>query len=263
MALLSSMSIPTYGMSNISSNGTQGLGGEIKIPGTGLTLYGGGKEKTPTGMSNAAIVGNVTPQRILTAIKEYQLPTTSNMDFQEALIKKLATTEYGQQKLAEMEKAYGKTKSGNFVDNILGARTQFLLDGLDEFNKIKKIDEDRPAYISTGFKGQPTEKILDFGKNQKASRGYWDYYTNLPSGDPRMISHLDSARKNIAPAGAKYLTTMAEMAPIYNYEKAARDDYYKQFGKYPPTGPAAKKILVQLPEGKQYEALKKYLGFQK
>ena len=248
--------------SKVGENGTQGPGGEIKIPGTGLTLYQGGKQKTPTGKSNAAIEEGITPEVILMSVKKHQLPITSNKDFQEALVKKLATTEYGQQKLAEMQEKYGSTKSGSIVDNILGARTRFLLNGLDEIGKIKKIEEDRPAYISTGIKGQPTEKILDFGKNQKASRGYWDYYTNLPSGDPRMISHLDSARKNIAPKGAKYLTTMAEMAPIYNYENIQRENYKKEHGVYPPAGPRAKQLMVTLPEDKQYDALRKYLGFK-
>ena len=264
MALLSLMS-NSYGLSNIGSNGTQGPG-EIKIPGTGLTLYGGGKETTPTGMKNAAIESGVTPEFVLESIKKYKLPITSNKDFQEALVKKLATTELGQQKLAEVEKKYGKTKAGTIVDNFLGARTRYLLNGLDEVNKLKEIEENRPAYISTGFKGEPTEKMLYFGNNKQASeasRGYFDYYTTLPKGDPRMISHLDSARKNIAPKGAKYLTTMAQMEPIFNYQNIENEKYKKIHGSYPPPSPRAKQLIVDLPEGKQYEALKNYLGFQK
>jgi len=260
MALLSSMSIPAYGMSNISSNGTQGPGGEIKIPGTGLTLYGGGKEKTPTGMSNAAIVGNVTPQRILTAIKEYQLPTTSNMDFQEALIKKLATTEYGQQKLAEMEKTYGKTKSGNFVDNILGARTQFLLDGLDEFNQIKNIEENKPQFLPEYINGSKVpNKMLSFGSNKKAADSYFNYMMSLKNQSPELKAYSDSARKNIAPAGAKYLTTMADMNPILKYEAEQEELFKQKFGKYPPKL-SGRKVTVMLPEEQQSNILKKYLG---
>jgi hypothetical protein len=261
MALLSSMSIPGYGMSNSGSNGTIGPGGEIKIPGTGLTLYQGGKEATPTGMSNAAKAGGVTPERILTSIKAYQLPTTSNIDFQAAIIKKLASTPYGQQKLAEMEKTYGKTKSGNFVDNFLGARTQFLLDGLDEFNELKQIEENKPSYQKFSDKSGKIEKILSFDQDQKAGQEYFNYMISQ-SGKPGMTRYLDSVRKNIAPKGGKYLTTMEQMNPVLNYEEMVREKFFKKHGKYPPAGNVGK-LIVPLPEDQQYNALRNYLGFQK
>lgn len=259
MELLSSMSNPNFGLSNNSFNGTQGPGGPVTIKGTGLTLYGGGVEKTPTGMSNAAAAGGVTPEIVLTAIKEHNLPTTSNKEFQEALIKQLASTELGQQQLAEMEKTYGPTKSGSYVDNILGARTKYLLNSLDKVRKIKEIEGNRPAIITTSV-GDKIEKILDFGTDHKANEAYWNYFTSQ-SGKPAMRSYVDSLSKNLAPKGAKYLTTMQEMSPVLDYEKKAREEFYKKFGHYPPTEKAGK-LIVPLSKEKQDEALSKYLGFK-
>jgi len=55
---------------------------------------------------------------------------------------------------------------------------------------------------------------------------------------------------------------MAEMAPIYNYENIQKEKYKKEHGVYPPPGPIAKQLMVTLPEDKQYDALRKYLGFK-
>lgn len=261
MALLSSMS-NSYGLSNIGSNGTQGPGGEIKIPGTGLTLYGGGKELTPTGMSNAAKAGGVTPERILASIKAHQLPTTSNMDFQTELIKRLASTPYGQQKLAEMETTYGKTKSGKFVDNILGARTQFLLDGLEEVKKLKEIEENSPEFLPYFYGGSkvPT-KMLSFGTDKKRAQNYFNYMNSLKSGSPELKAYSDSSRRNIAPEGGKYLTTMEQMNPILQYQANQEELFKKQFGSYPPKL-SGRKVTVMLPQEQQVDILKKYLGNQ-
>jgi hypothetical protein len=260
MALLSAMSIPAYGMSNISSNGTQGPGGEIKIPGTGLTLYKGGIETTPTGMRNAAIESGVTPEVVLDSIKRFQLPTTSNKEFQEEIVKRLATTQLGQEKLAEVEKIYGKTKAGTIVDNFLGARTRSLLDGLNEIDEIKGIEKNRPSYQKFSDRSGKLEKILDFGTDQKTGQEYFNYMIGQ-SGKPGMALLLDSVRKNIAPKGGRYLTTMEKMNPIVNYEQTVRENFYKKYGKYPPAGNVGQ-LIVPLPKDKQYNALRNYLGFQ-
>jgi hypothetical protein len=260
MAILPMLSNP-YGLSNSESIG--GPGEPIKIKGTGLTLYSGGKEKTPTGMSNAAYAGGVTPEIISMSVKEHNLPITSNKEFQEAAIKQLASTPLGQQYLSQMEEKYGPTKSGSFVDNILGARTKFLLEGLDKVKHFKNIQENAPYPITTSNAGASyPEKMLVFDKNdKKATNEYFNYIGSL-SNKPELRLHLDSLRKNIAPAGARYLTTKEEMNPILNYQANAREEYKKKFGEYPPEGPSAKKLIVPLPEDKQKDVLKKYLGFQ-
>ena len=262
MALLSSMSVPAYGMSNVSSNGTQGPGGEIKIPGTGLTLYKGGIEKTPTGMSNAASEAGLTPESILMAVKKLGLPSTSNKDFQEAAIKKLASTELGQKHLAEMEKIYGPTKTGSYVDNILGARTRFLLDGLGKVVDFQEIEENVPQFLPQFSNGSKVpDKILSFGKNKKAADSYFNYMMSLKNQSPELKAYSDSSRKNIAPEGGKYLTTMEQMNPILKYETDQAELYKKQYGVYPPKL-SGRKATVILPEEQQYNVLKKYLGNQ-
>jgi hypothetical protein len=160
-----------------------------------------------------------------------------------------------------MEKTYGKTKSGNFVDNFLGARTQFLLDGLDEFNELKQIEENKPSYQKFSDKSGKIEKILSFDQDQKAGQEYWNYMISQ-SGKPGMTRYLDSVRKNIAPKGGKYLTTMEQMNPVLNYEEMVREKFFKKHGKYPPAGNVGK-LIVPLPEDQQYNALRNYLGFQK
>jgi hypothetical protein len=259
MAILPMLSNP-YELSN--SESIVGPGNPIKIKGTGLTLYGGGNEKTPTGMSNAASAGGVTPEIVLTAAKEHNLPITSNKEFQEALIKKLASTELGQQQLAQMEKDYGPTKSGSYVDNILGARTQYLLNSLDKVRKIEQIKENEPYPITTTDKGSKyPEKMLVFDNNdKKAAKEYWNYILST-SNTPGAIKYVDSLRKNLAPKGGRYLTTMQEMDPIINYQANQREEYKKKYGEYPPPGNMSQ-LIVPLPKEKQYEALSKYLGFQ-
>jgi hypothetical protein len=260
MALLSAMSIPAYGMSNVGSNGTKGPGGEIKIPGTGLTLYQGGKETTPTGMRNAAIESGVTPEVVLDSIQRFKLPTTSNKEFQEEIVKRLATTQLGQEKLAEVEKIYGKTKAGTIVDNFLGARTKSLLDGLNEISQLREIEENRPQFLPEYRDGSKVpNKMLSFGTNKKAADSYFNYMMSLKNQSPELKAYSDSARKNIAPAGAKYLTTMSEMDSILKYEAEQAELFKKRFGKYPPKL-SGRKVTVMLPEEQQSNILKKYLG---
>jgi hypothetical protein len=47
---------------------------------SGLTIYSGGKEKTPTGLDNAFNMNDMglTPEVLMQYAQDYNLPTTSN-----------------------------------------------------------------------------------------------------------------------------------------------------------------------------------------
>jgi len=95
----------------------------------GLTVYAGGKEKTPTGLSNAfsANEAGLTPEILLQYAQDYNLPTTSNREFQAAQLALLQSTPQGQAQLQKMYEKYGMPKAGRYDDDILGVRTQALI----------------------------------------------------------------------------------------------------------------------------------------
>ena len=95
----------------------------VKVPGTGLVLYPGGTQKTPTGLGNAFSESGLTADDILAYAKKYNLPTTSNKAFQEAQYNLLNKTPEGRASLSAMERKYGLPKAGKYADDILGART--------------------------------------------------------------------------------------------------------------------------------------------
>lgn len=101
--------------------------GSKKIKGTGLVLYAGGKQKTPTGRSNAFSESGLNEKDILEYAKKYNLPTTSNKEFQKAQYDLLNSTPQGRLALAKMEEEFGKPKSGSYVDGMLGARTMKMM----------------------------------------------------------------------------------------------------------------------------------------
>jgi hypothetical protein len=103
------------------------LNGGVKVPGTGLVLYPGGTEKTPTGESNAFVNSGLTAEDLLSYAKKYNLPTTSNRDFQKAQYELLNSTPTGRRSLEIMQKKFGKSKAGTYVDDILGARTMAMM----------------------------------------------------------------------------------------------------------------------------------------
>jgi len=93
-----------------------------KVPGTGLTLYES-KEKTPTGLSNSFSSGGLTPDDLIEYARKYNLPTTSNREFQQAQYDMLMKTPEGRDAIKAMEDKYGKPRAGTYADNMLGART--------------------------------------------------------------------------------------------------------------------------------------------
>jgi len=52
--------------------------GPKKIPGTGLTLYQGGIEKTPTGRSNSFAESGLTPEEIIISAKKVGIEKSEN-----------------------------------------------------------------------------------------------------------------------------------------------------------------------------------------
>lgn len=211
----------------------------IKVPGTGLTLYAGGVEKTPTGKSNAFVESGLTPEEVVLFAKTHGLPVTSNREFQEAAINRLSSTPMGQQYLAQMKKVYGMPKAGTFVDDILGARTKYLLQGLDKvlINKekdFKEYEENRPLLesnvtgrINEGF-NQAADWAWDFGKDKKA----YEIHRSIPTTYESMKAQEDSARKGLSPVGAKLLNKLQTMQR-FNEDTEANRNFFNKYGEFP------------------------------
>jgi hypothetical protein len=94
-----------------------------KVKGTGLSVYEGGNEKTPTGRSNAFTESGLTEETLIDYANRYKFPTTSNKDFQEAQIAYLESTPEGKKVIKDMMDKYGMPKAGTLADGMLGART--------------------------------------------------------------------------------------------------------------------------------------------
>ena len=229
-----------------------------KITGTGLSIYEGGVEKTPTGKSNAFASSGLTPEEVVVYAKNYGLPVTSNKEFQQAAIDRLSSTPVGQQYLAEMQKVYGATKAGTFVDDILGVRTKYLLQGLDNVNKNRDVDQknylaNRPYIYSatigpTEDKGfnQSTDWGWDFGKDKEA---YEDYMKSRGDNFSALREQIDSAAEGLSPRGAKLLNKLQAMRKFTEDTEANRE-FFNKYGEFPepmrtsPKGTTDKKQLL-------------------
>ena len=229
-----------------------------KITGTGLSIYEGGVEKTPTGKSNAFASSGLTPEEVVVYAKNYGLPVTSNKEFQQAAIDRLSSTPVGQQYLAEMQKVYGATKAGTFVDDILGVRTKYLLQGLDNVNKNRDVDQknylaNRP-YIYSAKRGsvedkgfnQSTDWGWDFGKDKEA---YEDYMKSRGNDFSALSEQIDSAAEGLSPRGAKLLNKLQAMRKFTEDTEANRE-FFNKYGEFPepmrtsPKGTTDKKQLL-------------------
>lgn len=169
----------------------------IKIPGTGLVLYPGGKEKTPTGLSNAFTESGLTPDDLLAYAKKYDLPTTSNRDFQQAQYDLLNSTARGRGIIRAMEKKYGKPKAGVYADNLLGARTIDMMKASsgkpEEFVKTE-----RPAIDFT----LPTPRMTQIPKQKSKWDGYgpWVITSSDYAVPDRVYNDYDKFREHIGRA---------------------------------------------------------------
>jgi len=112
-----------------------------KVKGTGLSVYEGGNEKTPTGRSNAFTESGLTEQTLLDYASRYNFPTTSNKDFQKAQIAYLESTPEGKKVIQNMMNKYGMPKAGTLADGMLGARTFEIMNAVEN---ITPKEEPKP-----------------------------------------------------------------------------------------------------------------------
>jgi hypothetical protein len=139
-----------------------------KVKGTGLSVYEGGNEKTPTGRSNAFTESGLTEETLLDYANRYKFPTTSNKDFQEAQIAYLESTPEGKKVIKDMMDKYGMPKAGTLADGMLGARTFEIMKAVENITpkeqpkekpKVEPADEyfldsrqtDFPSYMVPGL----------------------------------------------------------------------------------------------------------------
>jgi hypothetical protein len=158
------MNTPVGFSQNGGGDGKKKPSKSTRVGNTGLTLYEGGVEKTPTGMSNAFSETGLTSDMLMQYASQYGLPTTSNRDFQEAQIALLQSTPQGQQKLQEMYETYGIPKAGTFADNLLGARTMSLMQGVKDVSQMRD-EQRRLAGLTKRFVTTPEGKVYSFGQD--------------------------------------------------------------------------------------------------
>ncbi len=232
-----------------------------KIAGTGLSIYEGGIEKTPTGKSNAFASSGITPEEVVLHAKKHKLPTTSNREFQQAAIDMLSSTPVGRQYLAEMQKVYGTTRAGTFVDDILGARTKYLLQGLDTVDNSREVDQknylaNRPLLHSATI--MPSEELFDEKGFNASADWAWDFGTDKEAyenymkarGQASALSEqIDSAREGLSPKGTKLLNKLQSMRKLSQDTEAIRE-FFNKYGDFPepmftsPKGTTDKKQLL-------------------
>jgi hypothetical protein len=112
-----------------------------KVKNTGLSVYGGGIEKTPTGMSNAFVESGLSENDLIEYANKYNFPTTSNKEFQQAQLNYLQSTPEGQNIIKNMMQKYGMPKAGTLADGILGARTFEIMNAVEN---ITPKEEPKP-----------------------------------------------------------------------------------------------------------------------
>lgn len=232
-----------------------------KIAGTGLSIYEGGVERTPTGKSNAFTDSGLTPDEVVVYAKNYGLPVTSNREFQQAAIDRLSSTPLGQQYLAEMQKVYGATKAGTFVDDILGVRTKYLLQGLDNINKNRDVDQknylaNRPLLHSATR--LPSKELFDEKGFDASADWAWDFgtdkeayenYIKARGNASAMSEQIDSAREGLSPKGTRLLNKLQAMQKLSQDTEANRE-FFNKYGEFPepmftsPKGTTDKKQLL-------------------
>lgn len=137
----------------------------------GLKFYGGGKEKTATGMSNAFKDAGIDEEQVYKFAQEFGLPTGSNKEFQEATIALLEKTPAGKAKLAEIDSKYGQTKSGTLADNMLGARTVDMMRGIIQ-NKSAQQEQSRISGLLNRFVKTPEGESYSYGDDKEGFEEY-------------------------------------------------------------------------------------------
>lgn len=129
-----------------------------------LEVYKGGIEKTPTGQINAFSNNDfgLSSEKLNEYANKYNLPTTSNKDFQEAQLKMLNSTPYGRQLIDQMNEKFGPTKAGTYADGLLGARTRYLIDNYNPpSSTVSSPEPSVPATPSIKSYPQPTNYYVN------------------------------------------------------------------------------------------------------
>lgn len=156
----------------LSKRDSEGPGPKSKkVKDTGLSTYKGGKEKTPTGKSNSFKDSGIDEAQLYNFAKEFNLPTTSNKEFQQAAIALLEKTPQGKSKLAEINSKYGETKAGTLADNILGARTVDIMAGITQ-NKAARDEDNRITGLSKRFVRTPDGLEYSYGNDAEGFNEY-------------------------------------------------------------------------------------------
>ena len=181
-----------------------------KVKGTGLSVYGGGVEKTPTGRSNAFTESGLTEETLLDYASRYNFPTTSNKDFQKAQIAYLESTPEGKKVIKGMMDKYGMPKAGTLADGILGARTFEIMKAVEDVSKQKTKAPSPPP---------PSEEWIREG-------GYSNPTFWVPGGE--VLGYSGAEPRNPDTFGGVYSERTGKIAPV-------RKEDYKKFalGGYP------------------------------
>ena len=179
----------------------------------GLTVYAGGIEKTPTGLSNAfsANEAGLTPEMLAQYAQDFNLPTTSNRAFQAAQLALLQSTPEGQAQLERMYEKYGMPKAGRYDDDILGVRTQALIND----PSVRRLRGETVPFEKTSSFGLPTFDI----KRERPGYSGDPVYAPTPysPGAGALVAFYDDKTQKVTPIRPE------------DYEKFAVPDYGRAF----------------------------------
>jgi hypothetical protein len=169
-------------------------GGGKKVEGTGLVLYGGGKEKTPTGRNNAFTESGLSKDDLLAYAAKYDLPTTSNKEFQQAQYDLLNSTARGRGIIKAMEEKYGKPAAGTYADGMLGARTIDMM-------RASAGKPEEPVLLERTPPGlkMPPPKITDIPRQKSKWDGYgpWVITSSDNAVPDRVYTDWDKYQEHI------------------------------------------------------------------
>ena len=209
-----------------------------KVPGTGLSLYES-REKTPTGLSNSFSTGGLTPEDLVAYARKYNLPTTSNREFQQAQYDMMMKTPEGRDAIKAMEVKYGKPRSGNYADNMLGARTLDMMMASPSRPMEDPILMERPKFTPK----QPTIEYID--------------NNNIPlTPNPVIVPKLTPVEQQVVNQDEKHGKYVVERP---NWSLWGTDDRYGGLGGYKNgNAPEWYNLIRQIKRGADRRMLRKY-----